>query len=167
MRDYRQEPFTRMVIIGASNVSGGEWVAEPNVRFADIVADLIQTVQGAPLHYVNSGIPANVISKRSPYYPESYGPSAMERYRDDVIAHDPDLFIFCYGAIDMRVGMDVDEFIDDAREILTDVKAACDPLVVLTTISSPIPCPVCGDGVNGRICVTISHEWTGPCGCGE
>lgn len=134
MRDYRHDPFERMVILGESTVAGGPWVSEPTFRFADLVADLIDTVQNTPFHYVNSGIGANAISERSPGYADSAKPSAMERYRDDVIAHDPDLFMFCYGLNDMRAGMDVDEFIEDARAILTDVKAACDPVVVLTTI---------------------------------
>ena len=134
MKDYRREPFERMVILGESTVQGGPWVSDPSHYFADIVADLIDTAQDAPFHYVNSGIGANAISPRSPGYADSAKPSAMERYRDDVIDHDPDLFVFCYGLNDMRAGMDVDEFIDDARTILADVKAACDPVLVLTTI---------------------------------
>jgi lysophospholipase L1-like esterase len=134
VRDYRSQPFERLVILGESTVAGGSWVAEPTHRFADVLVDLIQTVQDAPLHYVNSGIGANAISTRSPGYPNSAKPSAMERYRDDVIAHDPDLFVFCYGLNDMRAGMDVGEFIEDASAILTDVKAVCDPVIVLTTI---------------------------------
>jgi len=134
VRDYSSQPFQRLVILGESTVAGGGWVVEPTHRFADVLVDLIQSVQGAPLHYVNSGIGANAISTRSPGYPNSAKPSAMERYRDDVIAHEPDLFVFCYGLNDMRAGMDVGEFIEDAQAILMDVKAACDPLLVVTTI---------------------------------
>jgi len=134
MRDYRQTPFETMVILGESTVQGGPWVVEPEYRFADLVAELIRTVQNTPLHYVNSGVGANAISERSPGYADSAKPSAMERYHDDVIAHEPDLFIFCYGLNDMRAGMDVDQFIEDARTILADVKQASDPVLVLTTI---------------------------------
>ena len=46
----------------------------------------------------------------------------------------PDLFILAYGLNDMRGGMAIKDFRDDMATIIRDVKKACDPLTVLTTI---------------------------------
>ena len=134
MDDVRREPFRRLVILGESTVAGGGWLSKQQYRFADVLKTLIDAIQSEPLHYMNSGIGANAISPRSPGYPKSAKPSAMERYREDVIAHDPDLFVFCYGLNDMRAGMDIADFIEDCRTILRDVKQACAPVTVVTTI---------------------------------
>jgi lysophospholipase L1-like esterase len=134
MRSHRTEPFRRMVVLGESTVQGGPWLPDVSLRFADVLARLINDVQSDRMEYVNKGIGANAISPRSPGYANSAKPSAIERYRDDVIALDPDLFIFCYGLNDMRAGMDVDEFIEDCRTILADVREACRPVTVVTTV---------------------------------
>jgi lysophospholipase L1-like esterase len=123
-----------MVILGESTVEGGGWLSSPGERFADIVAKLINECQSEPMEYINKGIGANAISTRSPGYESSAKPSAMERYEDDVIAHNPDLFLLCYGLNDMRAAMPLDDFIDDMRTIILDVRGACAPLIVLTTI---------------------------------
>ncbi|HQI75822.1 MAG TPA: SGNH/GDSL hydrolase family protein, partial [Candidatus Latescibacteria bacterium] len=95
---------------------------------------LINQCQRTPMQYVNKGIGANAISPRSPGYAASRKPSALERYAEDVIAQKPDLFILCYGLNDMRAGMPLNDFIDDMRTIVTDVRNACAPLIILTTI---------------------------------
>jgi lysophospholipase L1-like esterase len=134
MQDYRKDPFRKMVILGESTVEGGPWLFSAGFRFGDILASLINSVQSSPMEYINKGIGANSISPRSPGYQDSRKPSALERYQADVISHNPDLFIFCYGLNDMRAGMNVDEFIEDCRTILTAVNNACQPLTVMTTI---------------------------------
>ena len=133
-KDYAPEPFRRMVVLGESTVQGGGWIPSAGDRFADILARLINDVQSQPMEYFNRGIGANAISPRSPGYADSAKPSAMERYQEDVIALAPDLFLFCYGLNDMRAGMEVEPFIEECRTILTDVRDACDPLIVLTTV---------------------------------
>jgi lysophospholipase L1-like esterase len=133
-KDYKKSPFKRMVILGESTVEGGPWLLEGEERYADIVARLIGEVQGGPIEYYNKGIGANAISTRSPGYPDSRKPSAMERYRTDVIDLKPDLFILAYGLNDMRAGMPIPDFREDMATMIRDVKAACDPVIVLTTI---------------------------------
>lgn len=133
-RDYRTQPFQRMVILGESTVEGGPWLVDPTQRYADIVARLIGECQGAPIEYHNRGIGANAISRRSPGYAESRKPCAMDRYHDDVIALQPDLFLLCYGLNDMRAAMPVSDFREDMAAILRDVQTACSPVTVLTTI---------------------------------
>ncbi|NUM55760.1 MAG: hypothetical protein HUU46_19130 [Candidatus Hydrogenedentes bacterium] len=133
-KDYRKEPFRRMVILGESTVEGGPWLLKRNQRYADIVANLISDCQGKRVKYFNKGIGANAISPRSPGYANSRKPSAMERFEKDVIALKPDLFILCYGLNDMRAGMPIDEFREDMARIIGGVKAACDPVIVLTTV---------------------------------
>jgi len=133
-RDWWSKEFQKMVVLGESTVEGGWWTASASERWADILADLINQCQRTPMQYVNKGIGANAISPRSPGYAASRKPSALERYSEDVIAQKPDLFILCYGLNDMRAGMPLNDFIDDMRTIVTDVKNACAPLIVLTTI---------------------------------
>jgi lysophospholipase L1-like esterase len=133
-KDYRKEPFKRMVILGESTVEGGGWLIHQEDRYADVVARLINSCQDEPVEYFNKGIGANAISQRSPGYEKSRKPSAMERYRQDVIDLKPDLFLFCYGLNDMRAAMPVPDFRADAATIIGDVKRACNPMIVLTTI---------------------------------
>lgn len=133
-KNYRTEPFQRMVILGESTVEGGPWLEEEGQRYADVLANLIGLCQGAPIEYHNKGIGANAISMRSPGYANSRKPSAMERYRDDVIAHKPDLFLLCYGLNDMRANMPLSDFREDMATIIRDVKQACNPVTVLTTV---------------------------------
>ena len=133
-KDWWPEPFRRMVVMGESTVEGGGWLADPSERWCDVVARLVNDVQGSPMEYINKGIGANAISPRSPGYEMSAKPSAMERYRDDVIAQEPDLFLLCYGLNDMRAAMPIHDFIGDMRTIIRDTRDACAPLIVLTTV---------------------------------
>ncbi len=128
------EPFETMVVMGESTVQGGPWLLRQEERWADVLARLIDDCQSEPVKYYNKGIGANAISPRSPGYPSSAKPSAVERYRRDVIDLNPDLFILCYGLNDMRAAMDIDEFSEDMQTIIGDVKDACSPLTVLTTV---------------------------------
>ena len=133
-KDYRSSPFERLVILGESTVEGGPWLDGPEDRFANNLVRLINQCQDKPVEYHNKGIGANAISPRSPGYADSRKPSALERYRDDVIALRPDLFIFCYGLNDMRAGMEVSDFVEDMATIVRGVQAACQPVTVLTTV---------------------------------
>jgi lysophospholipase L1-like esterase len=134
-KDYRQEPFRRMVILGESTVEGGPWLQVlPDDRYADVLRRLINSCQQRPVEYFNRGIGANAISPRSPGYAGSRKPSAMERYQRDVIELKPDLFILAYGLNDMRAGMPLADFREDMATILRDVKQTCAPMIVLTTI---------------------------------
>ena len=133
-KDWHAEPFRRLVVLGESTVEGGGWLQSDSERWTDVLVELINRCQVNRLEYLNKGIGANAISTRSPGYESSAKPSALERYRDDVIAHEPDLFILCYGLNDMRAGMAIDDFTADMRTIVADAREACDPLVVLTTI---------------------------------
>ena len=133
-RDYKNEPFQRLVIMGESTVQGGPWLHQEGDRYADILVKLINACQEKPVEYHNKGISANAISPRSPGYQESAKPSALERYKTDVIDLKPDLFILCYGLNDMRAAMPVEDFHDDMAKIIRDVKAECSPMTVLTTV---------------------------------
>jgi len=103
-KDLRPEPFHTMVALGESHVAGA-CATEERRRWVNIVAELISEFQGVPVILHNKGIGANAISPRSPGYASSAKPSALERYREDVIALEPDLFILSYGLNDMRAGM--------------------------------------------------------------
>jgi len=132
-RDMRSTPFTTLVVLGESTVAGA-CASEERFRWVNVVADLISEFQGQPVRLYNRGIGANAISPRSPGYEASAKPSALERYREDVIALQPDLFILAYGLNDMRAGMHPEEFREDMQAIISEVQAACDPVTVLTTV---------------------------------
>lgn len=134
-KDYRKEPFRRMVILGESTVEGGPWLQVlPDDRYADVLRRLINACQQRPVEYFNKGIGANAISPRSPGYANSRKPSALERYKKDVVELKPDLFILAYGLNDMRAAMPIADFREDMATIIRDVKQASDPMIVLTTI---------------------------------
>jgi lysophospholipase L1-like esterase len=134
-RDFKEDPFRRLVIMGESTVHGGPWLPrEEEDRFADVLVRLINVCQEKPVEYSNKGISANAISPRSPGYKESAKPSALERYKTDVIDLKPDLFLLCYGLNDMRAAMPLDDFREDMATIIRDVQKACSPVTVLTTI---------------------------------
>jgi lysophospholipase L1-like esterase len=133
-RDYKKEPFKRMVILGESTVEGGPWLHAKEDRYADVLVGLINAVQEKPIEYINKGIANNSISPRSPGYGQSAKPSAIERYKTDVIEHNPDLFILAYGLNDMRAAMPLKDFREDMATIIRDVKKACNPVTVLTTV---------------------------------
>lgn len=122
-----------MVVLGESHVAGA-CATDESRRWVNIVAELIGRYQGVALTLHNKGIGANAISPRSPGYASSAKPSALERYRDDVIALCPDLFILSYGLNDMRAGMPPEDFRQDMTQIIVDVRRACDPIIVLTTV---------------------------------
>jgi lysophospholipase L1-like esterase len=122
-----------MVALGESTVAGA-CATEESRRWVNVVADLISRFQGVPVTLHNKGIGANAISPRSPGYAASAKPSALERYREDVIALRPDLFVLAYGLNDMRAGMPPEDFRADMAQIIRDVQAACDPVTVLTTV---------------------------------
>ncbi len=133
-RDLHGEPFHRVVVMGESTVEGGGWLAAKEERYADVLVRLITEAQGEPVEYFNKGIGSNVISPKSPGYKKSRKPSALERYKTDVIAHRPDLLVLAYGLNDMRAGMEVKTFISELETIVRDVKAACDPVIVLVGV---------------------------------
>jgi lysophospholipase L1-like esterase len=131
--DLRSEPFTTMVVLGESHVAGACATSEDR-RWVNIVAELITRHQGTPVTLHNKGIGANAISPRSPGYASSRKPSALERYREDVIALQPDLFVLSYGLNDMRAGMHPEKFREDMTQIIVEVRETCHPVTVLTTV---------------------------------
>ena len=134
-KDYKKEPFKRLVILGESTVEGGGWLHQREDRYGDVLVRLINACQKEPIEYHNKGIGANAISPRSPGYAQSRKPSALERYHKDVIDLQPDLFILAYGLNDMRAAMPLSDFRADMATIIGDVQKACSP----------------GDGVDHRV----------------
>ena len=132
--DHWPRSFKRLAVLGESTVKGGGWIPSQGDRYADILVALIDRVQADPVEYLNCGIGASVISPKSPGYEASRKPSALERYRKDVIDAKPDLFVLAYGLNDMRAGMDLDVFIADMETIVRDVQSACGPLIVLVNV---------------------------------
>ncbi len=122
-----------MVVLGESTAAGA-CATEECCRWANVAADLISQYQGRPIRLENRGIGANCISPRSPGYVASRKPSALERYREDVIAFEPDLFILAYGLNDMRAGMPLEAFREDMSTVLSEVRGETSAVCVLTTV---------------------------------
>jgi hypothetical protein len=134
-KDYRKKPVRKMVLLGESNAFG-MCASDPRNEWAQTVANLIRDFQDEALIFLNNAIPANVISPRSPGYsslPEYALPTAIERYKKDIIEHDPDLTIIAYGLNDSRCGNPVNSFIKDLETIVKDVKNNTKSLIILTS----------------------------------
>lgn len=130
-RNYWDQEFERMIVLGESTVEGGGWIGSDAERYADILAGLIDGVQSQAVIYENAGIGASVISPRSPGYEASRKPSAMERYERDVIGKQPDLFVMAYGLNDMRAGMEPDAFEEELLKLTQHVRSAVGELVIV------------------------------------
>ena len=131
-RDLRSEPFERLVTLGESN-TWGAWASEERRRWPNILARLINEFQRKPVTLHNRGIPGNVVSPRCPNYQASGSPSALERYREDVIAFRPDLVVISYGLNDMRGGTPVEVFREDLATMVGEVKAETGAVIALTS----------------------------------
>ena len=135
IKDFRKHPVHKLVVIGESNAFG-MCASDPRNEWVQTVANLIRDFQDEYVVVLNNSIPANLISTRSPAYgtlPEHAKPSALERYEDDLIAHQPDIAIIAYGLNDSRCGNPVDSFLQDYETIISHAVEKTDALVVLTS----------------------------------
>lgn len=129
-KDWCDQEFKTLVTLGESTTAGG-WSSTRDLCWANQLSAQINTCQRTPLHLVNVGIGANLISSRSPNYQGSGKPAASERIDKHVLAHDPDLLLISYGLNDARGGTPIDLFCDEMRDIICRVRKAINPLVVL------------------------------------
>jgi lysophospholipase L1-like esterase len=133
--DYYNKPVRKMVILGES-ISFGMCASDPRNEWVQVVANLIRDFQDKPLKVLNNAIPANVVSPRSngyKYLPEEALPTAIERYGDDLINHNPDLTILSYGLNDSSCGTPVKTFIEDYEKIISDVSEKTKSLIIVTS----------------------------------
>lgn len=129
-RDWCDKPFRTLVTLGESTTAGG-WASCRQRSWPELLAAQINDLQRTPLHLLNMGIGANVISTNSPCYGESNKPAADERLDKHVIAHKPDLLVIAYGLNDARGGTPIDQFQDAMRAIIERVREAVQPLILL------------------------------------
>lgn len=129
-KDWHSEEFRKMVTLGESTTAGG-WSTSPERCWVPVLAALINDFQTQPIEYVNSGIGANVISRRSPSYEHSGKPAALERLDKHVIVHKPDLLIVSYGLNDARGATPLDLFREEMERLLSEVRREIQPLIVL------------------------------------
>jgi lysophospholipase L1-like esterase len=123
--DFRFKYIKRMVVMGESNAYGMS-AGDPSNEWVQVLSSCIRKFQKAPIRVFNNSIPANVISPRAPGYDSKdlFGtsPSAIERYKDDMISYKPDLAVYAYGLNDSRCGHDVKSFIKDYEEIISETR---------------------------------------------
>ena len=134
-KNFRVKPVKKLVVIGESNAFG-MCASDPRNEWVQTVANLIRDFQDEPLIVLNNSIPANVISPRSPGHqtlPDIGKPSALERYEQDLIEHQPDLAIIAYGLNDSRCGNPVDFFLEDLETIVAATTGNTSALVVLAS----------------------------------
>ena len=129
-RDYRTNPFRVGVALGESTTAGGTATGR-ELTWVSRLADLINESQLDPIRMINSGIGANLISRRSTSYEQSGKPSAMERYQKQVIDHHPDLVLISYGLNDAREGTTLAQLLEDLRHITLDIKEKTLAVVVV------------------------------------
>src|SRR2546427_1884659 len=135
-RDYRTVPVRKMVVMGESNAYGMV-AGDPQNEWVQVVAGLIRRHQDGYLRVLNNSIPSNVISPDAPGYEPLTGvvataPSAVERYRTDMISHRPDLAIYAYGLNDSRCGHPTKSFIKAYEQIVSDTRTTLsEALIVL------------------------------------
>jgi lysophospholipase L1-like esterase len=135
--DLRAEPVRKLIIMGESNVAGG-FNGEKTYDWAEVFARLMQEFQSDDMEFLNKGISSNVISPDSPMYNcwEGHGsvPSAIERFREDVINHNPDMVVYAYGLNDSRCGHPLKSFLGAYESIIRDTREALpDSLLVLVS----------------------------------
>lgn len=130
IRDRCAKPFRIAVALGESTTAGGT-ATSPDLTWVSRLAGLINESQLEPVKMINSGIGANVVSRRSSEYEESGRPSAMERYPKHVIAHRPDLVLISYGLNDARAGTPLAQFLEDVQHIVLDIKEQTGALIVI------------------------------------
>jgi lysophospholipase L1-like esterase len=130
--DFAQQPFTCLVAMGDS-ITMGAAATRPEYSWVSRLARLISEFQDHPLKVVNTGISGNLISPRSVAYhhPDSGRPSGLERYRRDVIAHQPDLVTVSYGLNDMRCGTAIDLFMSELDSMVRTVREETRAVIVL------------------------------------
>jgi lysophospholipase L1-like esterase len=134
-KDYRAKSVQKIVVIGESNAFG-MCATDPRNEWVQTVSNLIRDFQDEPLTVLNNSIPANVISPHSPgfaHLPDWAKPSALERYKEDLIMQRPDIAIIAYGLNDSRSGYQVDSFLQDLEHIVSDTVKMTKALVVLTS----------------------------------
>ena len=129
-RDFRKRPFKVAVALGESTTAGGT-ATRRELTWVHRLGQLIDEAQLEPVRMINSGLGANLISRRSPAYDHSGKPSAMERYEKHVLAHAPDLVLISYGLNDARGGTPLGSFLQDLGHILLDIKERSGALMVL------------------------------------
>ncbi len=128
--DWHPQPFRKLVTLGESTTAGG-WSSVRERSWPHVLAALISDFQDEPVELVNTGIGANVISTRVPCYSYSGKPAANERVQKHVIDHDPDLLVISYGLNDARGGTPAELFRREMTSVIEQVRAGCDPLIVL------------------------------------
>jgi lysophospholipase L1-like esterase len=147
------------VVFGESHVACEIYVREKKEnRWADRLANMINQCQAKPVEYHNKGIGGSVISPRCPDYESLPKPSALERYKNDVIAQNPDLFVFSFGLNDMRSGTPLDIFVEDAEKIITDVQEKCAPVIVITTVYFAPAFRDSKPGIKGSLEATLKYN---------
>ena len=134
-RDFRDKPFTRMVVIGDS-IAKGACATQKEYSWVYRLAELISQCQEKGIEMINAGIAGNLISNRSKAYnhQDAGKPSALERYRRDVIENKPDLIVISFGLNDVRCGTPVDVFIEDMGKMIDVIKKETQGIIVLVNM---------------------------------
>jgi len=129
-RDWHAAEFRRMVALGESTTAGG-WSTNASRCWVSVLGRLINDFQSRRMDVINNGIGANVISTKSPCYPDSGKPAATERLGKHVIDYRPDLLIISYGLNDARGGTPLPLFQQELVRVIRDVRKEIKPLIVL------------------------------------
>jgi lysophospholipase L1-like esterase len=132
--DLRSEPVRRLVVMGESNAYG-MCATRPECEWVQVVARLIREHQDGPVQVLNNAIPSNVISPGAPFYDPTdefaQRPTALDRYRADMIERQPDLAVFAYGLNDAAQGHAASGFLTAYEQLVRDTRSSCPQALIL------------------------------------
>lgn len=131
-KDYSKEAFKSMVAIGDS-ITAGYSATKMEYSWVYRLYSLISQFQEKEMRFFNAGISGNLISGQSRAYDDrdSGKPSGLERFRRDIICHEPDLVIIAYGLNDLRCGTPIDVFLQELDYIVKEVQKETQALIVI------------------------------------
>ncbi|HBG78147.1 MAG TPA: hypothetical protein DDW84_04760 [Phycisphaerales bacterium] len=136
-RDWWNKEFRILMTLGDSITAGG-WSSNRDRCWASLLARMITDYQRLPVHLVNLGIGATVLSTKNPRYAASTKPAADERIDDQVLGYTangapllPDLLVIAYGSNDACGGGSIDLFCTEMESILRRIREKIQPLIVL------------------------------------
>jgi lysophospholipase L1-like esterase len=136
-KDWWPDEFRVMMTLGASITAGG-WSSSRERCWANLLTSMISDYQRTPVHLINLGIGANVLSRKSAAYDFSAKPAADERLDEHVLAYKangnpllPDLLIIIYGLNEARGGTPISVYVEEMARLVARVREKANPLIVL------------------------------------
>ena len=129
-KDLRSKPVKRVIALGESTTWGYS-VSDTNKCWVNQVVRMLEEFQGIPIELINQGIGSNVLTTECPAYEFSAKPSALERVKEELIEHSPDMIFLSYGLNDSRGGTPPEVFRRAYQTLIDRIRSSIQPTIVL------------------------------------